>query len=170
MIAVNRSVTRKGLLSSLFIILCSLWLFSSGDLFYLDADPIAVDALPGHETTINLSRPRFATQGNLVVKLESLDPEIAAVPLEVVIPNGETSVKVAVRPLRPGSANIRASAELYGDVVFTLNVLDRPDVNEAVAPSSIHLRLEKDQSETVPVSADLPPDAISDSVDLVFAV
>src|SRR6266496_1915417 len=98
MIAVNQSTTRKSLLASLFIILYSLWLFSSGDVFYLDADPIAVDALPGHETTINLSRPRFATQGNLVVKLESLDPEIAEVSPEVVIPNGETSVRVAVRP------------------------------------------------------------------------
>src|SRR4029434_1460008 len=131
---------------------------------------MAVDALPGHLVTVSLARPAATLEVDLVVRLESLNPEIALVPESLVIPRGATSSEIPVAPLRSGTANIRASAELFGEVVFTINVLDGSGPLEQVNPETIRLRLARGETAMVPVSVQVPPDTIPTVVDLVFAV
>ena len=166
----KRGLTSRMVFGTLVIFVTSVWLYSSGDVFHLEADPMAVDALPGHLVTVSLARPASTLEVDLVVRLESLNPEIALVPESVVIPRGATSSQIPVAPLRSGTANIRASAELFGDVVFTINVLDGPGPLEQVNPETIRLRLARGETAMVPVSVQVPPDTIPTVVDLVFAV
>jgi IPT/TIG domain len=166
----KRGLTSRMVFGTLVIFVTSVWLYSSGDVFYLEADPMAVDALPGHLVTVSLARPAATLEVDLVVRLESLNPEIALVPESVVIPRGATSSEIPVAPLRSGTANIRASAELFGEVVFTINVLDGSGPLEQVNPETIRLRLARGETAMVPVSVQVPPDTIPTVVDLVFAV
>jgi hypothetical protein len=166
----KRGLTSRMVFGTLVIFVTSVWLYSSGDVFHLEADPMAVDALPGQLVTVSVARPAATLEVDLVVRLESLNPEIALVPESVVIPRGATHSVIPVAPLRSGTANIRASAELFGEVVFSINVLDGPGRLEQVNPESIRLTLANGESAMVPVSVQVPPDTIPTVVDLVFAV
>src|SRR5690348_14911092 len=101
---VKADLKRKVVFASLAIFLTSLWLYSSGNVYYLDADPIVVNALAGHQVSVTLSRSGSSLDADAAITLESLNPEIANVDGSVVIPAGTKSVDVAVWALQPGSA------------------------------------------------------------------
>jgi hypothetical protein len=79
-------------------------------------------------------------------------------------------VEVPVSALRAGGANIRASAEGFGTVRFTVNVLGDSDRLDAVIPESIELALAANETADVRVSLDLPPDAVPNTVDIALAI
>jgi hypothetical protein len=147
----------------------SITLYSSGDVFYLEAEPMVSDALPDHEAIVTLHRPESALEGDLTVTIESLDAEVAVAADSITFPSGTTSIQLPIRALRPGSANFRVSADRFGDVTFTLNVFDRPDhVSATVSPLELRLRLGKGESSTNRVSIQFPLDSIPDKVDLAL--
>jgi hypothetical protein len=155
---------------SFAILLTSVWLYSSGDVYYLDATPMAVDALPGHEVMVKLSRPDSTIASQVTVKLESMSPEVAEVPGSILIPAGSRDAAIPVVALRAGSANIRASADSYGNVTFSVNVLGGMDRPEAVVPTEINLQLGDGESDQVTVAIDLPSDAVPDTVDIALVI
>lgn len=155
---------------SIAVVLTSVWLYSSGDVYYLDATPLAVSALPGHEVMVQLSRPDATVGSDVAVTLASLSPDVAEVPGSILIPAGSTGVSVPIVALQAGSANIRASADAYGEVTFSVNVLGAGDRNEAVTPAEIALQLGAGESATVRVAIDLPSDAVPDAVDVALAI
>jgi hypothetical protein len=168
--AKNRLIP-KVFLASIGILLMSVFLYSSGDVFRLDVDPTVANTLPGRQVVVNLVRPEETLDLDLTVSLENLAPEVASVPSSVLIPAGMRRIEVALRGLQPGTANIRASAALFGDLTFSVNVLaDEADINKQVRPETIDLDLQQGQSATVGVSIDIPPDTVPSTVDLAFAV
>ena len=165
-----RGRTSRMVFGILVILVTSVWLYSSGEVLSLQINPMAVNALPGQRVTISVARPEATLDVDVTVRLESLNPDIARVVESIVIPRGEASSALEVEPLQAGSANIRASAELFGEKVFTINVLDDSGPLEAVNPEVIRLRLANGETAMVPVSVSVPPDTIPTVVDLVFAV
>jgi hypothetical protein len=150
--------------------MASLWLFSSGDGHYLEVGPLVVDGLPGHSCSVALFRPYASISDSVVVTLENMSPEVVAVPETVFIPAGARFAEIQVEALQSGTANVRASAESFGEVTFTVNVLDPPGQNNAVSPQSIQLKLDKGQAATQKVAALVPADAVPAAVDIAFAV
>src|SRR4030095_764602 len=71
----KRGLTSRMVFGTLVIFVTSVWLYSSGDVFYLEADPMAVDALPGHLVTVSLARPAATLERDLLVRLETLHPQ-----------------------------------------------------------------------------------------------
>ncbi len=155
---------------SIAVFLTSIWLYSSGDVYYLDATPLAVNALPGHEVTVRLSRPEATAGSDLTVKLESLSPDIAEVPGSILIPAGSLGTSIPVVALKAGSANVRASADSYGNVIFSVNVLDTAKRQNTVTPAEIELELGDGESATQRVALSLPSDAVPDAVDIALTL
>jgi hypothetical protein len=168
--AVRNSLRLKIAMSIVAVFLTSVWLYSSGDVYYLDATPLAIDALPGHEVMVKLSRPDSTIDAQVNLSLESLSPDIAEVPGSAVIPAGSKDVWIPVYALRSGSANIRASANSFGNVTFSVNVLDGTVTPQAVVPSEIKLQLGAGEAAHVAVSTTLPADSIPNTVDIALAI
>jgi hypothetical protein len=160
------------LLASCFLILAaSVGLYSAGDVFYLEADPLAVTALAGHETTVRLDRPEASLAEDVVVRLESLDPDVATVPDSIVIPAGTRGIDIPIMASRAGAANITARAQRFGAVLFSVNVfdpLDRADLT--VLPERIDLVLGRGEAATRRVSITTDSTALPRDVDIAFTV
>ena len=75
----KRGLTSRMVFGTLVIFVTSVWLYSSGDVFNLQVNPMAVDALPGQLVTISVARPEATLDVDVMVRLESLNPDIARV-------------------------------------------------------------------------------------------
>src|SRR5687767_9455938 len=104
----SRSLPRRVVSSCLAILAVSLWLHSEGNDFSLDANPAAVETLPGSEVTVRIQRSEASLDRDVVVYLESLAPDVATVQESVLIPKGERGADVRIVASRAGGANVRA--------------------------------------------------------------
>jgi hypothetical protein len=155
--------------SALFLLL-TLSAFSAGEALRLEAEPIVASALPGHSVTIRVSRSDGALDRSVALRFENLSTGIVDLQETAVIPEGESSIEIPVSALASGGANIRVSANGFGQTTFTINVLEAATIANAVSPESISLRLGKGQSETVAVSAATPAGSVVPAVDVAFAI
>ena len=71
-----RGRTSRMVFGILVILVTSVWLYSSGDLYSLQVNPMAVNALPGQRVTISVARPEATLDVDVTVRLESLNPDI----------------------------------------------------------------------------------------------